>query len=307
MKVSAPRGVVSIVDFNSNAHRIYNQWFSLTHKMGMRIDHTNFVRKQTSFLLDRTLSALPPQFEGTPAAASFEGFRKVIACVDKGCGGREVLYPPYKSARPCSADRPPEFEATFDIMTDMYRERNAPNAALTDRTVLLLPDDAVLKEASDGEADDFIATAAELCKANGLPCIIFSGDRDMLQLIDDAAMCCFYDTLQKGFLQEAEASKKMGVAVKDLLSYKVLAGDPSDGVPGCKGFGKARTIALVNKYHTLDRIAKEGPSDSSLSRALRASLQEFVTNGDLELFSKLMALHRREEVEPVVRTFLHLK
>lgn len=72
------------------------------------------------------------------------------------------------------------------------------------------------------EADDVIAT---MCKSLTGRIHIRSTDKDYLQLINDRITC--------------DATLPEGVTPEWLDLYKATVGDPSDKIPGIKGFGKA--------------------------------------------------------------------
>ena len=287
VSLAGPKYIVGLVDVNSSAHRAYQQWYSLTEKMGIKINLENYLRKQSNYVLNVAMTAVPPAL-----GAEFSSFeRRAIACFDAGCGGREVLMPQYKATR--ARERPAELLQTFDAFRDAI-------AALGDK-VLTLPTGAEAPP-TNAEADDMIATAAAVCKARGNPSVIITSDRDMLQLVDDATMCVLYDTLKKEYFDEAAAQRRMGVMPRDLLAYKVLAGDDSDNIAGCVGVGKTRAMKLVNKYRTLDRIIAEGQHDVSFPPKMRAALKDF--GPSVALHSQVMGLQEREELRGAITAFL---
>ncbi len=103
------------------------------------------------------------------------------------------------------------------------------------------------------EADDIIGTISRLYDDQK---IILSGDRDLLQLIDDKT--CVWLT-KKGV---TEVDKVDNVRLKELFNLKPnqiielkgLMGDSSDNIPGVKGIGEKTALSLLEKYENIDKI-----------------------------------------------------
>lgn len=110
------------------------------------------------------------------------------------------------------------------------------------------------------EADDVIGSIAEKVKKAKIKTLIITGDRDMLQLVDEKADTLLYMPL-KG-LSDAkefgvkETVERMGVAPDTIIDYKALVGDPSDNYKGVPGIGPKTAVNLLEKYKTLDDIYK---------------------------------------------------
>ncbi|MBN1520411.1 MAG: DNA polymerase I [Spirochaetales bacterium] len=113
---------------------------------------------------------------------------------------------------------------------------------------------SVLRE--DGfEADDLIAALAERCRAEGRPCYIVSGDKDLLQLVGGPVKALRPDRDQ-GFLVlgEAEVHAEWGVPPQRILDYLSLTGDASDNVPGVPGVGDKTALKLLGEFGSFDAI-----------------------------------------------------
>lgn len=86
--------------------------------------------------------------------------------------------------------------------------------------------------------------------------IIVSGDRDLLQLVDEHIRC--YMPVRG--LSEAkmygvvEVGEKYGIHPEQMVDYKALVGDPSDNYLGVKGIGPKTAVKLLEKYGTLEEI-----------------------------------------------------
>ena len=130
------------------------------------------------------------------------------------------------------------------------------------------------------EADDVIGTL--VARAHGTqPVDVVTGDRDLFQLVDDAARIRVLYTARGGvrdpdLVDQAFLSAKYGVptgaAYADLA---VLRGDSSDGLPGVRGIGEKTGAALLERYGTLSGlIAAVDGGDPAIKGAQRTRLEE---------------------------------
>jgi DNA polymerase-1 len=104
------------------------------------------------------------------------------------------------------------------------------------------------------EADDIMATYARLCSAEGRSCFIVSGDKDLLQLVNDQVRVLKSD---KGSYAETDREgvfAEWGVFPEQIVDYLSLTGDQSDNVPGAKGIGPKTAAKLLQDFKTLDGI-----------------------------------------------------
>jgi DNA polymerase-1 len=110
---------------------------------------------------------------------------------------------------------------------------------------------------ADGfEADDLIATLAEQCRAAKRPCWIFSGDKDILQLIGGNVRLL---AQERGMTDIAEYSREKvfelrGVYPEQIVDFLALTGDASDNVPGVPGIGEKTAQKLLARYGSVDEI-----------------------------------------------------
>lgn len=103
------------------------------------------------------------------------------------------------------------------------------------------------------EADDLIGTLAKHSKYENL---LISGDRDLLQLIDDNSTVLL---TRKGVTEmerfDAEHLKEVwGIEPYEVIDLKALMGDSSDNIPGVPGIGEKTALSLLSKYDRLDGI-----------------------------------------------------
>jgi 5'-3' exonuclease len=110
------------------------------------------------------------------------------------------------------------------------------------------------------EADDVAGTLATRAVESGPGDVdIVTGDRDLFQLVDDAAgVRVLYtgrgvrnlETVDEARLRE-KYDVPNGPGYADLA---VLRGDPSDGLPGVPGVGEKTAAALLNRYGSLEAL-----------------------------------------------------
>ena len=131
-------------------------------------------------------------------------------------------------------------------------------------------------ECQGWEADDIIGTVGKICGNNGWECVIATGDRDSLQLIDEHVKVrlviskpgqtnvTLYDT--EKFVSE------YGFQPPKMVDLKALMGDSSDNIPGVAGVGPKTATELLLKYGSLDGVY-ENLSDPTIRPKLREKLE----------------------------------
>jgi len=146
---------------------------------------------------------------------------------------------------------------------------------------------------ADGfEADDIIGT---LATGAGMPVDVVTGDRDLFQVVDDAARVrVLYIARGVGNherVDDAWVRSKYGVSARQYADFATLRGDASDGLPGVKGIGEKSAAALLASYGDLAgiRTAAADPG-SPMSPALRRNL---LAAGDyLDVAPRVVAVAR---------------
>ena len=129
------------------------------------------------------------------------------------------------------------------------------------------------------EADDAIAAyAARHRAADGGPVDVVTGDRDMFQLIDDAAgvrvLNIARGVAKLEIMDDAAITARYALpGGRAYADFAVLRGDPSDGLPGVAGVGEKTAAALIDEYGSLAALlaAFDDPG-SSLKPAVRKKL-----------------------------------
>ncbi len=106
------------------------------------------------------------------------------------------------------------------------------------------------------EADDVVGTLAGQAKGE---VVIITGDRDLMQLVDDKIKLYMpikglSDTM---IVDEEKVMERMGVHPKQIIDYKALVGDASDNYPGVAGIGPKTATHLLAEYGTFENVVKK--------------------------------------------------
>lgn len=108
------------------------------------------------------------------------------------------------------------------------------------------------------EGDDVLAEYVSSASGDH-EIVIASGDKDLLQLVDDGALVSAYVPRERRVYREADVLEAFGVPPYRLAEWLALVGDASDGVPGVPGWGeKWATVGVahsVDKEHLLELSA----------------------------------------------------
>ncbi len=226
--------------------------------------------------------------QGEPTAGTF-GFASVLlryleqdrpdylmVAFDVGKTFRDELFEEYKGTR----EKMPE-----DLRVQIERIRQLVDTFNIPRL-----------EKEGYEADDVLGSIAKKAAAGGLGVKIITGDRDLLQLVDDRIIVTLPEGRSLAEARDYSASdvmEKMGVRPDQIVDYKALEGDTSDNIPGVRGVGKKTAEKLLAEYGTLDEIYNHledigGSIASKLERErdkayLSQKLARIVTDLDLPL------------------------
>ena len=107
------------------------------------------------------------------------------------------------------------------------------------------------------EADDVIATLVEQARAKGWEVVIFSADKDIMQMVGDGVT--MIDALHQKLYTREEVIRKMGVPPEKIADFLALVGDTSDNIPGIRGVGDKTAAGLLEKYGSLDELIAQNP------------------------------------------------
>lgn len=185
---------------------------------------------------------------GEPTAGAF-GFVSVLlrllesekpeylaVAFDTGRTFRDEIYADYKATR---AKMPDDLSPQIDRIRQILDALQIPRLEL-----------------EGYEADDVLGSIARQAVRAGYAVKIITGDRDLLQLVDERIVV----NLPGKTLAEAEnyfpenVQTHLGISSDQVVDYKALVGDKSDNIPGVRGIGEKTAISLLQKYSNLDLI-----------------------------------------------------
>lgn len=155
---------------------------------------------------------------------------------DTGKTFRNELFPAYKATR---AKMPDDLRPQIERIRQMVDAFHVPRL-----------------EVEGAEADDILGTIARQAVAQGFGVKIITGDRDLLQLVEDRIIV----NLPGSKLADArdytarDVKESLGVEPEQVVDYKALVGDKSDNIPGVPGIGEKTATSLLAQYRTLDEI-----------------------------------------------------
>lgn len=150
---------------------------------------------------------------------------------------RHQMYPEYKANRDAA---PEDLHAQVPRIVETLDKMNIPY---------------ILREGF--EADDLIATLCENAKRLECDTVMVTGDKDLLQLVDDHVFAL--RPPRKGqpkyeLYGAKEVQENYGVTPSQIVDYLSLIGDTADNVPGVKGIGEKGAVKLLSEYVSLDGI-----------------------------------------------------
>src|SRR5690348_1336762 len=156
------------------------------------------------------------------------------------------------------------------------------------------------------EADDVIGTLASA--ARGLQVVIVSGDKDFYQLIGPGVALLNPGrggpaAVEEHWVDQANASERLGVPPERVVDYLALVGDTSDNVPGVKGVGEKTALELLKTFGDLDAIL--AGADRIAGKRAREAVQQ---HADLARLSRdLVTIQRDVPLPPLDLDRLHVR
>ena len=171
---------------------------------------------------------------------------------------RHLRYDGYKATR---HGMPEELAMQMPVMKDVLRAMNIP-----------------IYECQGWEADDVIGTVGKICSNNGWECVVVTGDRDSLQLIDENVHIKLVISkpgqTTATLYTEEKFREEYGFEPKKMVDLKALMGDSSDNIPGVAGVGPKTATDLLLKFGSL-----EGVYQNLEDAAIKPKLREKLENG----------------------------
>ncbi len=199
----------------------------------------------------------------------------------KGKNFRHEIYKDYK------ANRPPMPEDLIEQLSPLKEICNAMGMPVI--------------EISGVEADDVIATLAAEGSKKGMPMIISSLDKDLMQLVEDP-LVKMMNTMNNQIYDEAGVEKKFGVHPKQIIDYLALVGDTSDNIPGVPKVGAKTAAKWLTEFKTLDGIINNA---DSLTGVVGQNFRDSIP--DLDRNIKLVTLKKDVDLKVSFENLLEAK
>ncbi|QJA00873.1 5'-3' exonuclease [Leifsonia sp. PS1209] len=218
--------------------------------------------------------------DGTPVNA-VRGFLDIIAKLVTDFGPDELVACWDDDWRPrWRVDLIPSYKAhrVAREVPDGVDVEETPEALVTQVPIIREVLDALgipVVGAAQHEADDVIGT---LATGQAHPVDVVTGDRDLFQLVDDAAdVRVIYTARGMSNLEtltESVVVGKYGIRPQQYADFAVMRGDSSDGLPGVAGIGEKTAMTLLTEYGDLDGIlAAAADPASSMKAPMRARFE----------------------------------
>ena len=197
---------------------------------------------------------------------------------DKGKTFRDELFPDYKATR---EKMPEDLRPQIERIRELVDTFNIPRA-----------------EMEGYEADDVLGSLARWAVDQGLTVKIITGDKDLLQLVDERITVNLPGRSlrdAKDYFRE-DVKETLGVWPEQVVDFKAIIGDRSDNIPGVFGVGEKTAVKLLEEYQTLDNIYQhiedvsgrfqtkliEGKEDAYLSQQLAQIVSDLGVEIDLD-------------------------
>jgi DNA polymerase-1 len=149
---------------------------------------------------------------------------------------------------------------------DQFEGYKAKRKAMPEELAMQIP---ILKEVLDAmnipryelegyEADDLIGTIAKRCGNSGVKCVVVTGDKDSLQLIDDTTTVKLVSTrmgqTESKTMTPETFIEEYGFTPEKMVDFKALMGDSSDNIPGVPGIGEKTALDLIRRFGSIKEI-----------------------------------------------------
>lgn len=242
--------LVALVDGSNYLYRAFYAIPALTNSKGFP---TNAIYGFTNMLL-KLLRELKPDY--------------IVVTFDvKGPTTRHEEFTDYKATRkPMPDDLSPQIPFIKDIIRGF--------------SISVL-------EKQGTEADDIIGVLAGQASKNGWRTVIVSGDKDLMQLVDENVT--MIDTMKDKTYDVAAVKERFGVGPDKVVEILGLMGDTSDNIPGVPGIGPKTAQRLIEEYGSVEAVLQNVENLKNVK--LRESFRKYAEQARL---SRQLALIRKD-------------
>lgn len=206
---------IYLIDGSAYIYRAYHAVKPLSNSKGLQ---TNAVFGFIN-IIRRLIREKAPKY----LAVAFDSRGKVF---------RHEMYPEYKANRP---PMPEDLAEQIPFIKEFVSSSN----------IRCLEEQGI-------EADDLIASAATLLSKQGHKVVIVSGDKDLLQLVDESVT--MWDPMKEKLMDIEAVEEKYSIKPQMLLELFALVGDSADNVPGVPGVGPKTAQKLIAEFGSIDGI-----------------------------------------------------
>ena len=190
----------------------------------------------------------------------------VVCAFDKGKPrARMEMLPQYKAQRP---PMDPHLREQFPMVKELLAALDVP-----------------VVELEGWEGDDILGTVAKMGADKGYEMLLFTGDRDMYQLVNDRIKVV---STKKGvsdvvvMTPESVDDLYHGISPELVPDFYGLKGDTSDNIPGVPGIGPKRAADLIAQYGSLDGvIAHADEIKGKMGENLRAHVDDALVSREV--------------------------
>jgi DNA polymerase-1 len=210
----------------------------------------------------RSFAAIPTMDENGNHIGGVTGFLKSVGYVIRkfkpsrvyvifdGKGGskrRRDIYPDYKSGRKPLT----RLNRTYDMTTEQdEQDLMRYELVIVAKALMKLPITTITLDYV--EADDIISYIAQHVVENGGESIIYSTDKDFLQLVGDGIKV-WNPVRKKTYIPET-VLEDYTIHPNNFLLYRALTGDISDNLPGIKGLGMKTLLKFMPGFATEEKL-----------------------------------------------------
>jgi DNA polymerase I len=209
------------------------------------------------------------------------GPKPTIVVWDAGSSGRKEVSQEYKATRQSRPDLLKEQWPHLEPLVDAFGYRNV--------------------HVEGFEADDVIASIADRARAQGVPVMVVTGDRDAFQIIDPESRIKVMATgrgITDTKLYDYQAViDRYGIGPELIPDFYGLKGDTSDNIPGVPGIGDKTASELLQRFGSLEDVLGHIDDISGAKRK-----ENLAAHADNARVSKVLATIKTDvpvEVDPV--------